>query len=511
MRTNQLKIGSLLSYLQIAVSILIGLIYTPVMLRLLGRSEYGLYNTVYSIISLISILGLSFNNSYIRYYAEYKSLNQERRIDSLNGVFLLLFSCIGLVALICGIFLTFNLELVFDQGLTPSEYKTARILMFIMTLNMAISFPMSTFTSIISAHERYVFLKLVGILKTVVSPLLTLPLLLIGFRSIALVTVTVITTLIADLIYLLYAKRRLNMRFVFKGFDKRLINSLFQYTAFIVIHIVVDQINNNMDKFLLGRFVGTGEVAVYAVGFNLYHYYISFSVGISAVFSPRIHKIVNTTRCDLEEQRLQLTTLFTKIGRIQFVLLGLLASGLVFFGKEFIHFWAGEGYQNSYYVALLLVVPATVPFIQNAGIEIQRALNKHRFANICYLFMALINLIVSIQLCKKFGAVGSAAGTAMSFIVANGILINIYYHKVCNVDVIIFWKNILRVAVGLVSPIIIGCIMKSLFSFYQLATLIFGIIVYTVIYCASMWFVGMNEYEKKLLHGFLSGIQRKKR
>ena len=45
---NQIKIGSLLSYLQMFLGGVISILYTPIMLKLLGQSEYGLYNTVSS-------------------------------------------------------------------------------------------------------------------------------------------------------------------------------------------------------------------------------------------------------------------------------------------------------------------------------------------------------------------------------------------------------------------------------------------------------------------------------
>ena len=72
-RVNQLKAGSILAYAQMALSILLQLAYTPVMIRLLGQSEYGLYNTVASTVAILSILNLGFNSSYIRYYARYKT------------------------------------------------------------------------------------------------------------------------------------------------------------------------------------------------------------------------------------------------------------------------------------------------------------------------------------------------------------------------------------------------------------------------------------------------------
>ncbi|MBQ3069924.1 MAG: oligosaccharide flippase family protein, partial [Clostridia bacterium] len=192
MKLNQLKAGSILSYLQMALNILIGLVYTPVMLSTLGASEHGLYNTVASTISMLSLLSLGFNSSYVRYFAKYKKNHDTESIYKLNGLFMLLFTVIGLVALACGLFLTTHLELVFAEGLTEGEYEIARVLMLLLTVNLSVSFPASVFSSIISANERFVVLKLLGMVRTVISPLVTMPLLLVGFSSIAMVTVTVV-------------------------------------------------------------------------------------------------------------------------------------------------------------------------------------------------------------------------------------------------------------------------------------------------------------------------------
>jgi len=510
MKNNQLKLGAVLSYMQMVINVLVGFLYTPVMLRLLGQAEYGLYNTVASTISMMSVLNLGFSSSYIRYYSQYKIRKYDRGIDALNGLFLMVFSIIGMVALLCGLFLSNHLRLVFDQGLTDSEYITARVLTILLTVNMAISFPMLTFTCIISAHERYVFLKLMGIVKTLISPFLTLPLLLMGYRSVAMAAVTVAVSVIIDLVYLGYARNVLKIRFRFRGFEKGIFANILVFSSFIAINIVVDQINNNMDKFLLGRFVGTKEVAVYTVGYTLYHYYMFFSLGISSVFSPRIHKIVNATILDIPEQKRQLTELFTRVGRVQFLILALVASGLILFGKEFIKLWADEGYLNAYYVALLLIIPATIPFVQNVGIEIQRALNKHWFSSVCYMLMALINLAVSVKLCQIYGAVGCAVGTGLSFVLANGLIINIFYHKKCNVDILFFWKNIFQISLGLVVPVAVGCMMKNMWNYYSWPTFALGVVIYTLVYCGSMWFVGMNTYEKNLTKSVLVRVFHKR-
>ncbi len=499
MKANQLKWGALLSYFQMGLGILISLLYTPVMLRLLGQSEYGLYNTVASTISVLSLLNLGFKSGYVRYFAKYKKNKDEQSISKLNGLFLCIFLVIGFIALVCGLFLSFNLDIVFAQGISPQEYKIAKVLMILLTINLATSFPMSVFSNIISSNERYIFLKLLGIIKTVISPMVTLPLLLMGFGSIALVSVTLFFSLFTDVLYMYYVFVVLKNKFVFHDFEKGLFKEMCTYTSFVAINMVIDQVNWNIDKILLGRFIGTTEVAIYSVGYSLYNYYMQFSTSISAVFTPKIHRIINETKNELKLQREILTELFTKVGRIQFILLALLASGVVFFGKTFITvYWAGQEYSQSYYVAVILIISASIALIQNLGIEIQRAENKHQFRTVAYAVMAIINFVLSVVLCQRYGAVGSVIGTAISLVLANGIVMNIYYHKRCNIDIISFWKSISRLALGLILPVAAGIGICALVEIKTILSFLACIVIYVLIYGVSMYFIGMNDYEKEL-------------
>ena len=505
---NQLKVGTLLSYLQMALSVIIGIVYTPIMIRLLGQNEYGLYNTVASTISMLSILSLGFNSGYIRYYAIYKKEKNTEAIYRLNGMFLLIFSIIGFIAFLCGLYLTNHLQLVFLDGLTTEEYKTAGILMLLLTLNLAISFPMSVFASIISAHERFVFLKLLGVLRTVFGPMLTFPVLLMGHGSVGMVTVTLLVSIITDTCYLVYTMKYLKERFYFNSFEKGLLKSLFGYSVFIALNAIIDQINWSIDKILLGRYRGTGEVAVYSVGFSLYHYYMLISTSISGVFTPRIHMIYNDWKEQPEEQNQRFTNMFMRVGRIQYLILGLVASGVVLFGQIFIHFWVGDGFENSYFVALLLILPASIALIQNLGIEIQRAENRHQFRSIVYSLMAVINLALSIWLCRRYGAIGSAIGTAISLIVANGMIMNIYYYKKCGINIPLFWKNILRMLPGLIFPVLFGLVLRKVFPMTSFLRMALCILLYTLVYAYSAWLISMNDYEKEMIRSFAQKIRK---
>lgn len=61
---NQRKIGAILSYAIVAVNIITGIFYTPIVIRLLGQVEYGLYSLIYSFMSYFTILDFGLRQCY---------------------------------------------------------------------------------------------------------------------------------------------------------------------------------------------------------------------------------------------------------------------------------------------------------------------------------------------------------------------------------------------------------------------------------------------------------------
>ncbi|MGU9380699.1 lipopolysaccharide biosynthesis protein [Clostridium perfringens] len=504
MKTNQLKLGVILSYIGMIAQNLISIIYTPIMLRLLGQSQYGLYNLVFSVVSYLGLLSFGFGSAYIRYYSKYKTRDDKEGIARINGMFMIIFLCISLITLLAGVVLVSNVQNIFKDGLTLNEIDIARVLMILMVINIAISFPASVFDSNITVNEKYVFQRLLNLAKSILNPFLTLPLLLMGYKSISLIIVTSILTVLTLIINMWYCFKKLKIRFLFKNFDFSLMKEMGIFSFFIFINMIVDQINWNVDKFLLGMFSGTVGVAIYSVGGQINSYYLTFSTSISSVFIPKVHRIVEETK----DNRV-LTELFTKVGRIQFIVLSFILTGFIFFGEYFIKVWAGEGYINSYYIALILIIPVTIPLIQNLGIEIQRAKNLHKFRSILYLVIAILNVFISIPLCKLFGGIGAAIGTALSLIIGNGIVINIYYNNKVGLDIKYFWKEIIKFFPALFLPILVGISIKYLIGINSISVFILGVLIYSIIFAVSMWFLGLNDYEKELLNGPLKKIKYK--
>src|SRR5690554_2622479 len=108
MKINQLKAGAILTYISMGLGFLISIIYTPVMLRLLGQSEYGLYNLAASVVAYLGILNFGFGSTYIRYYSRYKIKEDKEKISVLNAMFLSVFIIMGIIIIAAGVVLVLN-------------------------------------------------------------------------------------------------------------------------------------------------------------------------------------------------------------------------------------------------------------------------------------------------------------------------------------------------------------------------------------------------------------------
>ena len=501
---NQLKAGVILSYISTVITIAIQLIYMPVMIRLLGKSEYGLYSLVSSVVSYLSLFSLGFTGAYVRFFA--KSCNNKEKLASLNGMFLTLFSILAALAAICGFISSFFPEQIFGSKLSDLELAKARILMIILVINIAISLISGMFDSVIGAYEQFIFQRIAGLISSIVNPFICLPLLLLGHGSVMLVVVTTLITFVRFVVNVWFCIYKIKIPVSFHGFQWSLLKEITVFSSFLLINMIIDQINWNVDKLILGHTSGTEEIAVYGVASQFNSLFMTFSTTISSVFSPRVNRIAVQKGKDYQTE---FTELMAKIGRIQWLILGLLTGGFIVFGQYFIvHIYAGEGYEDAYTAALYLVIPILIPLIQNIGIEMQRALNKHQFRSIIYLVIAISNVGISIPLAGKWGAIGAAMGTALSLLIGNGLIMNIFYHKVLHINMKYFWKEILKTWKGFMIPAILAVFITWFVDFKNIKIFLISVVVFIVVYCVSIFIFSCNEEEKNLLPGM---IRRKRK
>ena len=496
MQTNkEIKIGAILSYVIIVVNMLIGVLYTPILTAKLGQTEYGLYSLVTSVISYLTILDFGFGNAIIIYTTRYRNKNEKDKEQKLHGMFFIIYTIIGIIAGIIGAILWLNVDRLFGNSMGPDELAKAKILMGILTFNLVVTFPLSIFTSIITSYEKFVFSKTLNLIRIILNPIIMLILLNFGVKSIGLVILVTVLNISTLILNFIYCKTKLKIKLKFGKIDFKLLKEIMAYSVWIFLNSIMDKINWSLDQFVLGVYAGSVAVAIYSVASQLNQMFMNFSTAISGVLLPKVTKMENNNASDKE-----FTDIFIRTGRVQYIVMALIITGFVLFGKEFIEImWVGPEYSESYIIACILMIPTTVPLIQNVGLNILQAKNKYKFRVIVLMIFSVINVGISIVLSKLYAGVGAAIGTAISVILGQGIFMNVFYQKKVGINIIEFWKNILKMSIPIALCVCIAIVIKIFVPITTVPMLILQILVYSIIYSISIWKWAMNDSERELI------------
>lgn len=502
---NQRKAGALLSYVSFFISNIVGLIYTPYMLQLMGQSEYGLHGTAVSLTSYLSLLSFNIGGAYLRYNARCRAEHDVEGEHRVNGAFLLIFTFLTILVLLCGCVLVIFAGNLVEETFTDQEMTRLQIILALGVVNMALTFMFSTVMMAIQAYERYVFLRLVSLIMSILNPVINLIVLNHGGKSVALNVVALSLSVICFLLYGVYAWKILRFRASFRGIKPDFLKEIFIFSSFLFLNSITDQITNSTDNIILGAVSGTVAVAVYTVGANFKNYFLSFSTAVSGVFSPRINAIVASGGSDSE-----LDEVFQRVGRIQFYILSLLLIGYISIGYDFICVWAGPDYSDSFAIGLMLMLAVFVPLFQNVGLEIQKAKNKHKARSIVYLIIALANVAMTIPMAKRWGGAGAAFATMICMFLGNALFMNWYYARHIGLDIRGFWRSIASILPGYIVPCAVGFAINRFWQLDSYRDILIAIAAITATYCVSVWCFSMNAYEKQLIRQPLSRLFREK-
>ena len=490
---NQRKIGIILSYIYTATHVVVNLLYVPLLLRTIGQSEYGLYQLVGSLIAYISIMESLLSAGVVRYYCKYKNENNQEKMENVLAISQRIYSVFSLILCVCGVALIFAFKSLYASSLSLFEMQESIIMLVLLIANIIINIMNYVYVAVITASERFIFLKVISILSTIVQPALVYLLIKKYPYAIVIVISVVLINLLVAFVRRIYSKKVLNATIHYHGKDSEFVKGLFQLSSTILFALIADQIFWKADQLVIGKVLNTSAVAVYSVGSQIYMNYTPLGTAISSVFMSRLSKLY-----DVEKDIQSISELFIKVGRIAFLFLGLVLCGFILFGQDFIMLWAGEGYKEAYYVAVIIMIPLTVDAMQNLGLTILQIMNKYGFRGKVYFAIAIVNIITTVFLVKIVGIVGAAISTAISMAIGNGVIMNFYYSKL-GLNMRKFWKEIIKFLPAVVIALIGGIFLQKIYFANAAISLVFHIVSFIIIYASSIFIFGLTKKEKALI------------
>jgi O-antigen/teichoic acid export membrane protein len=391
-------------YLAIGIEMLIGLLMLPFNLHHLGKEAYGLWMLTGSVTIHFSVLDMGYGGALVKFMAQYRAHRNARALNEIASTLFFVFAAVGLVAYLVAIGLAFNLQHIFK--IDAAQAETGKWILLIIGLNVALNFPFSVFGGVISGFQRYDANNLVAIGSSTMVALANVTMLLMGFGLIPLVIATTTVRILTYVVYRRNAYRIYPPLRVRWALFRR--SRLREVTGFSVYSSVIDwanKLNYELDEVVIGAFMGSGPVAVWAVADRIISGTQRLTNQLNGVLFPVV------VESDATNRTARLQVLLLEGTRLSLAMVVPIAVTLILLAAPLVRAWVGVKMIESATVIQILAFAVALRVGNATGTTILKGSGQVRYLAMVNIATGLVNLALSAALIRRFGLIGVAAGT----------------------------------------------------------------------------------------------------
>ncbi|OQY29452.1 MAG: hypothetical protein B6244_03500 [Candidatus Cloacimonetes bacterium 4572_55] len=503
-RASVILRNTLSNYMQYVVKVGISLISIPIIIRLMGKELYGLWELVMSMIGFIGLLDFGFATSVVKYVAESKGQKDSKRMNLIVSTVFYAYLFLAAAVVILSSGFAFLYSDLFHLPDTVTD--VAPWVMILIGIRTALNFPFSVYRGVLFGHQRIALLNAIEIVMNILEATASILVLYLGFGIIGFACAYLASYLLKALTRMYFSYRETeNLHVSVKLFQKDKLREVTSVSLYLFIILASGTIAAQVDRIVIKLFAALEAVAVYSVAAKMSNYVFRLAKQFINALTPLIAELKgagetkNIQRVMLEGTKLSL------------IIVSPLAMSLFFFSKDLMVAWIGPDFEESGVVLSILLLAIFPTVIQaNAG-NILAMTDNHRFAAWTSLGSAILNVIMSVILIQFLGLPGVALGTLISAFVMQTILV-LYTCRVIPIDIT---KLLIRSILPIIPPMIPAFLIMFIIRVYIHPTnlILVGIEsgIGAAVYLIFAYFLSFDQKEKNLYRGkVLKFIKRKK-
>jgi O-antigen/teichoic acid export membrane protein len=479
-----------------AVGLVIAFFLSPFLVHNLGKSEYGIWALIFSIIYYTNLIDIGMKQSLARYLPRYYAVRDFVRLNEVinSGTFLYMIagSLVILVTLVIAFFFLHYFQI--EAGLLSAMQLT----LIIIGLDQAITFFFMPSTAIGPFH-RYDVNNIIYIPTAIVNALVIVYFLSKGYGLVTLGIITIATTVVRTSIRRGYQQAlvpeiRFHPRFVKKDRCRELLGygiiSFFIVISWMVVF--------NTDNIIIGLFLSTTAVTYYSIAGTL----VSHLRGlINAIGVPLVPAV---SHYDAQNDNEQVYRLYSRVSRYLFYFTAGICSMLLISGDDFIYLWMGPDFTSTVHVLYILVVPSVLYLPQIAANSVMLGIGKHRTLFYLLISEAILNLILSLVLVRYLGIYGVALGTAITQLAIYSYIFPRAFHRVIGADLKSFYGYAAKsVFAGAAAAAPIGLLMDRYDPLTGWVGLAVDMAIPGIILLACFWWILLYPEDREKIKGKL--------
>lgn len=497
--------GIILSYANTFLNMLCGLFLSSFLLRSLGDTDYGVYQTISSFANYLVLLEFGTGTVMARNISLCRGKNAtpleiEKNISTIWTVTNILS---GIILAVSVLFYAL-MGMIYANSLTPEQIVYGKKIFIFITAFLILSFYYQTLSGITLAFEHYTFASRISIIKHISRTALLIALVFAFKKAIIIAMVDAFLSLAIDVYTFIYCKKNFKIKINCRNFDRLIFKTSLPLSLAIFIQVIVNQANSNIGKFIIGIKISPEIVALYSVGMYVYSIFSSLTTIPISMYVPQITKSV----ADGAKGK-KLTDILIQPSRLIVIIGGSVLFGFIAAGRQFVSIVYGEKYLQAWLIAIIIMLPMFLNMANGIIINVLNAMNKRMLRSGVLIGTTVLNIILTLIWIDRYGIFGVVAATALCTFLGQVTIMNIIYQKAIGIHVLYMYKEtfkgiLLYQILGSIAGLIIGNLISNVYISFFISA-----IIYVIIAFGGFLLFGKNKAEKDLIVKVLSKYRRK--
>lgn len=390
--------------------VLLLLLTTPPILRGLGDAAFGVWAMVGNVLGYFTVFN-ALQTASTKYLAEYVAVGDADRVHRLLGTSLAYNTVVGVLG---GVAIWLLADPLASRILTiPPALQAPSAMAFRVA---AFGFLLGTMAAwgaaVLAGLQRYGWLSAATLLGTTFTGVGGVAVVRAGYGVVGVAATNVAGTALTAIVYAAVSRRLLGPPLFRLRYDQRMLGMVLSYGAFSTLQVVFGVLITQLDRTLLGAWVGVAAVTIYSVPMSMAVRIHQLSARALEVVFP----IASTLQAEGSAQ--QLRNLYVRAQTANTALATMAAVPLFVFAAEILGAWIGADFAASAAPVFRLLIVAYAIFAANVvPSAILSGLARPGTVAASAGLLALGNLVGYVALIPRFGALGAAAASAIASLV----------------------------------------------------------------------------------------------
>ena len=499
---NKVAINTIIQYVELILNVLIGLVSVRLILNALGASDYGIYDLIGGIVALLGFITTTLSQTSMRFLSVSLGAGNNNEIrktfSSCFWLHIYIGSALAVILSVVGLFL-FNGAL----NIPADRTNTARIIYYVMTLNLFVSIATTPFTALLYSHEKFVYVSCIRIMDSVIKLLIAVVITYYAFDKLLLYGFLMAgITVIDTIFYISYTCIKYQDEMSFVVVPPKSMKAITGFAGWTVLDVMGTVASRQGFAILLNGFFGTVVNAVFALARQIEGHMYTISASVINTMKPQIMKSQGAGDSD-RMFRLSMTA-----GKIGFTMMSFVAIPLMVMMPEVLTLWLKDVPEGTVLFTRLMVLACMFEQLTRGLVYANQAVGNIKWFSISISLIRILALPIS-WILFRCGAPAYTAIVVFLICETIGSLSRVFIlSKITDFDARSF---IQMVVVNVIPPFLISLTICILVHFVTNGFwgLVVSIILTVIPYMMLVYIIGLNKGEREAVSAIIKTLLKK--